>query len=101
MIAIPAAFAQTSLALHRERGTAWLQYLPTLLAEYAQCWAIQLGSPFSLFYHYVAPAPRGAGSAVVLKAGYPSRAFVNENESPLLLHWKYSIDIGAQLAKIR
>lgn len=69
---IPIAFRQTIVALHGAQGVAWLQQLPMLLDEYAQRWALQLGSPFSLSYNYVLPATRTDGSAVVVKAGYPS-----------------------------
>lgn len=69
---IPIAFRQTIVALHGAQGATWLQQLPTLLDEYAQRWALQLGSPFSLSYNYVLPATHADGSAVVVKAGYPS-----------------------------
>lgn len=78
MTSIPPAFAQTILEMYDQVGAAWLQHLPTLLADYAHRWSLQLESPFGLSYNYVVPARRADGSAVVLKVGYPSREFVNE-----------------------
>ena len=78
MTSIPPAFAQTILEMHDQAGATWLQHLPTLLADYAHRWSLQLESPFALSYNYVVPARRADGSAVVLKVGYPSREFVNE-----------------------
>ncbi len=75
---IPIAFRQTIVAIHGAQGAAWLQQLPTLLDDYAQRWALQLGSPFSLSYNYVLSATHTDGSAVVVKAGYPSAEFHNE-----------------------
>lgn len=72
MITIPAAFGQTIREVHGEQGALWLQQLPALLTEYAQRWALQLGSPFALSYNYVLSARRADGSAVVVKAGYPA-----------------------------
>lgn len=72
MTAIPMAFGQTIAAIHGTQGATWLQQLPTLLDDYAQQWALRLGSPFSLSYNYVLPAIRADGSTVVVKAGYPS-----------------------------
>jgi streptomycin 6-kinase len=72
MTVIPIAFGRTIVAMYGAQGGAWLQQLPTLLDNYAQQWALELGSPFSLSYNYVLPATRVDGSAVVVKAGYPS-----------------------------
>lgn len=84
MTTIPTNFVQTMLDLHQERGATWLQQLPALLAEYSERWALQLDPPFALSYNYVAPARRADGSAVVLKAGYPSRELLSEIDALLL-----------------
>lgn len=78
MTAIPMAFGQTIVALHGTHGATWLQKLPTLLDEYAQRWALHLGSPFALSYNYVLPATGSDGRAVVVKAGYPGGEFRHE-----------------------
>lgn len=52
-----------------DHGTAWLEALPALLAEYARAWHLTLAPPFELSYNYVAPAMRADGSEAVLKAG--------------------------------
>lgn len=74
----PTAFAQTILGMYQEEGAAWLQKLPTLLADCAHRWAITIEPPFVLSYNYAAPARRADGSAVVLKVGYPSQELCNE-----------------------
>lgn len=78
MTAIPTAFAQTIIGMYQDQGADWLQQLPTRLAEVAQRWDLQLGTPFALSYNYVVAAVRADGRAVVLKVGYPSRDFLNE-----------------------
>ena len=67
-----AAFARTVLDIHGEAGQEWLNGLPFLLSDYAQRWSLKLLPPFTLSYHYVAPAICADGSAAVLKAGVPS-----------------------------
>ena len=79
--AIPTAFAQSMLDHYQEAGAAWLAQLPGLLDEYAQHWALQVGSPFSLSYNYVAPATRADGSAAVLKVCFPGHEFLGEIEA--------------------
>ena len=73
MSTIPENFAQTIVELYGDNGAAWLQQLPALLDEFAQRWSLNLSTPFSLSYNYVAPAVRADGTAVVLKVGYPNR----------------------------
>jgi len=75
---IPTAFAQSMLDHYQEAGAAWLAQLPALLDEYAQRWALQVGSPFLLSYNYVAPATRADGSAVVLKVCFPEHESLDE-----------------------
>lgn len=78
MTVIPTAFAQSMLDHYQAAGRAWLDQLPTLLADSAQRWALHLSAPFALSYNYVAPATRADGSAVVLKICFPEHEFHNE-----------------------
>src|SRR5579859_7493950 len=51
-----------------EKADAWFERLPSFLEECAQRWQLQLLPPFdNLSFHYVAPAVRADGTAVVLK----------------------------------
>lgn len=51
-----------------EAANAWLQRLPSFLEECALRWQLELLPPFeNLSFHYVAPAVRADGTAVVLK----------------------------------
>lgn len=63
------AFRRHTVEAFGDRGTAWLEALPALLAEYARAWNLTLAPPFDLSYNYVAPATRADGSEAVLKAG--------------------------------
>ncbi len=76
--AIPTAFAQSMLDHYQAAGAAWLAQLPNLLDDCAQRWALQVGSPFSLSYNYVAPATDADGRAVVLKICFPEHEFHSE-----------------------
>jgi streptomycin 6-kinase len=59
-------------------GAAWLEQLPTLLAEVAARWELTLGSPFELSYNYVAPARRADGTPAVLKLGVVRPSLLGE-----------------------
>ncbi|GAC1653253.1 MAG: aminoglycoside phosphotransferase family protein [Ktedonobacteraceae bacterium] len=82
MISIPANFAHFIIELHGESGRAWLGRLPTILATYEQRWHLTLGVPFTnLSFHYVIPAVRDDGIAVVVKAQSPTGEFTKETEA--------------------
>ncbi|MBI5946736.1 MAG: phosphotransferase [Chloroflexi bacterium] len=60
-------------------GAAWIDALPSLLAEAAERWGLQVGEPFEpLSYNYVAPAVRRGGETAVLKAGVPGAELRSE-----------------------
>ena len=51
-----------------EAANAWFQRLPSLLEECEERWQLKLLPPFeNLAFHYVAPAERADGTAVILK----------------------------------
>ena len=55
-------------------GQAWLDRLPTLITELANCWEISLGEPFDgehVSCSWVAPATRSDGSTAIFKVGWP------------------------------
>ena len=64
--------------MNGDEGRAWIEALPSTLAEYAQRWSLTLQLPFGLYYNYVAPATRADGSEAVLKLGFPNRELLSE-----------------------
>ncbi len=79
---IPDSLIQTAKSLHGETaGQAWIDQLPSLLADCARRWSLVLQPPFTnLTYNYAAPATRPDGTQVVIKAGFtpPDKEFVTE-----------------------
>lgn len=79
MYVIPEPFTQRIVALYQDRGTAWLQRLPAIIAECAARWSLLVLPPFApLSYNYVAPAVRADGTEVVLKVGMPQPELLTE-----------------------
>jgi streptomycin 6-kinase len=67
---IPENFTRLMTELFGEEGHAWLDRLPTLLADCEERWNLTIGAPFSnLTFNYVAPATRADGTAVIVKIG--------------------------------
>lgn len=71
-------FTCTITDLFDERGTAWLENLPNLIADCERRWSLKVLPPFELSYNYVAPAIRADGTEVVLKLGVPDDALTDE-----------------------
>jgi streptomycin 6-kinase len=77
---VPPEFVRTQTELHGSAGRAWLAQLPGALAACARQWELTLGPAFpNLSYHYVAPAVRADGTAVVVKACSPTGEFAIES----------------------
>src|SRR5262249_40710442 len=57
------------IEMYDDRGVAWLEQLPALIADCAQRWSLTLLPPYPLSFNYVAPAIRAHGTPVVFKAG--------------------------------
>lgn len=71
MTDIPAAFIERMKELYGERGVAWLEALPALIADCASRFALTLDDPFSnLSYNLVLRARRSDGKSVVLKTSF-------------------------------
>ncbi len=82
MIIIPENFARFMLELHEEKGREWLARLPEILANCERCWHLTLEQPFSnISFHFVVPAMREDGTAVVLKVHSPTGEFPEETEA--------------------
>ena len=78
ILQIPEGFIRTTLELYGPAGQAWLDNLPTLLAECEQRWSLEVQTPFSLSYNYVAPAVRVDGTRAVIKLGVPNPELLTE-----------------------
>lgn len=78
---LPESFVRTITGLFEARGAAWLERLPTLIAECEARWSLQVGAPFVLSYNYVAPATRADGTEIVLKLGVPNPELHSEIEA--------------------
>jgi streptomycin 6-kinase len=59
-------------------GAAWLDSLPSLIAQCEARWKIKAGAPFALSFNYVAPALTAGGEPVVLKLGVPDPGMAAE-----------------------
>jgi len=76
--------AYINLLTHRgeDQDRAWLARLPTILATCERQWGLQIGPRFpTQSPHYVAPAVRADGRAVVVKAHAPTGEFAQEAEA--------------------
>jgi len=63
-------------------GAAWLESLPSLIADCERRWHIRVaGDPFDLLYNFVAPAVTERGLHVVVKIGVPCEELRNEIEA--------------------
>lgn len=77
-------FARKVSAFHGEEGLAWLKRLPTILTNCERRWELTFAAPFayqSYAYHYIAPATRSNGQAVVVKVHAPTDEFAQEAEA--------------------
>lgn len=70
---IPVTLRRNVLTVWGRDGAAWLDRLPTLVDTLAANWELDIGEPYVLSYHWVAPATRADGTAAVLKLGVPRR----------------------------
>jgi len=78
----PGGCARKVVDVHGAAGVAWLERLPSIIAECAQRWSLAVLPPFEdLSYNYVAPAIREDGRPVVLKAGVPHLELSREIEA--------------------
>jgi streptomycin 6-kinase len=78
----PSGCARKVVDVHGAIGVAWLNRLPSIIADCAKCWSLTVLPPFeNLSYNYVAPAIRENGTHVVLKAGVPHPELLREIEA--------------------
>lgn len=84
---IPEPFRQDMLIVHGQaKASAWLDSLPTILANCARRWQLRILPPVAnLSFHYVAPAIRSDGTPVIIKASSPTGEFAHEARAMQLL----------------
>ena len=84
MFVIPDEFIRNASTFHGEEGLAWIDQLPAILANCEQRWRLSFAPPFayqSYAYHYISPAIRSDGIAVVVKIHAPTNEFTQEAEA--------------------
>jgi len=84
MFVISDDFIRNASTFHGEEGLAWIDQLPAILAHCEQRWRLSFAPPFtyqSYAYHYIAPAIRSDGTAVVVKIHAPTNEFTQEAEA--------------------
>lgn len=69
---IPEALARNAVTVWGADGARWLADLPRVLAGVARDWALTIGAPFDLSYHYVVAVTGSDGTPAVLKLGVPT-----------------------------
>jgi streptomycin 6-kinase len=84
------------IAHGEEKDRAWFARLPTILAACEQQWGLTIGVRFpSQSPHYVAPAVRADGAALVVKVCAPSSEFVQEAEALRLFAGRGTVQLLA------
>lgn len=69
---IPENIARNAVEMRGEKGGAWIETLPSLIAELGERWSLTVGPPFpNLSYNYAAPAKHADGTPAVLKLSFP------------------------------
>lgn len=82
MIVDPSKCARKITDLYGAAGIAWLENLPSLVAEFSERWSLEVLPPFDVdSYSYVCPAIRNKAANFVLKAGVPVREFLCQIEA--------------------
>jgi streptomycin 6-kinase len=80
---VPGALARNAVAVWGAAGARWLADLPRVLDDVARDWALTVGAPFELSYHYVVAVTGADGTPAVLKLGVPTGDSLRE-ELPAL-----------------
>lgn len=83
---VPDALRRNAVQVWGERGRAWLDDLPRLVADLADRWDLEVGPPFVLSFHWVAPCRRADGTVAVLKVGVPGEPHL-AREAAVLGRW--------------
>jgi streptomycin 6-kinase len=94
MSSVTSRLASNVVDLFGDVGVAWLEHLPSIIAECEQRWALTAMPPLEgASYNYVAPALRADGTEVMLKLGVPSPGLATEVEALLLYEGRGSVKL--------
>ncbi|GAA0267810.1 aminoglycoside phosphotransferase family protein [Cryptosporangium japonicum] len=83
MIAVPPALVGSATATWGDEGRRWVAALPGLVDDVAHDWALRVGEPYVLSYHWVAPVTDAAGRRAVLKLGPPGPGHLRDEAAAL------------------
>jgi streptomycin 6-kinase len=85
-LSIPAEVVQMNIAAHGQAGRAWLDSLPTLLAQLKDRWHLTVGPPYpGGAVAFVAPAERANGERAVVKVSFVEEE--TRDEADALAQW--------------
>jgi streptomycin 6-kinase len=94
MSSVTSRLASNVVDVFGDVGVAWLEHLPSIIAECEQRWALTAMPPLEgASYNYVAPALRADGTEVMLKLGVPSPGLATEVEALLLYEGRGSVKL--------
>jgi streptomycin 6-kinase len=82
---VPPLLARNAVDTWGPAGERWLADLPALVAGVAHDWQLDVGTPYTLSYHWVAPATRADGTPAVLKLGVPGSDHLTDQAEALRL----------------
>jgi streptomycin 6-kinase len=82
LFVIPEDFVRKAGTFNGEESLAWIERLPIILINCEKRWNLSFAAPFAYqTYHYIAPALRRDGTAVVVKVHAPTGEFLQEAEA--------------------
>ncbi|MGY1639960.1 aminoglycoside phosphotransferase family protein [Geodermatophilus sp. SYSU D00703] len=84
-VVVPPGLATAVVEVHGAAGRSWLAGLPGAVRRAAARWSLDVGRPFAATAHWVAPAVRTDGAAVVLKLGLAGDL---DQEAATLAAWR-------------
>ena len=89
---VPDRLAHTVVSAFGDVGRNWLARLPSLVADAACAWQLQVGAPFEPGGNvgWVAPVRRADGSDAVLKVECPGHRNPLGGKGPATLGWSWS-----------
>jgi streptomycin 6-kinase len=70
-VEVPDALVRNVIEVWGDEGRAWLEALPTVLADVVEHWGLTLLRPYPMSYHWVARVEAPGGVPAVLKLGPP------------------------------
>jgi streptomycin 6-kinase len=83
---VPDVLRRNAVQVWGRQGRAWLDALPDHLDACVRRWSLEVGEPFVLSFHWVAPARTAQGAPVVLKLGVPGQPHLRR-EAAVLRAW--------------